>query len=344
MWPAIPRRRPILAMPPALWTNQQFRAPGVTTQIVQVLGNVPPAITQHPQNHTVAPNGNTSFTVTATGTNLQYQWFLEEDPAGGGLSPTINVTGVNALKVGYYKCRVSNAGGTVWSNTALLKLTTGNPGVFSFVDASGDDLTSVNWNEPSDNILVFPPPSPYRTLTVRRRNGSDGRVRVAVNVRGRFAPPAPIATEGWDFTGIVTPAPNSRVFSGPGALVFQTGETQKTIQVRLRRETMVEPSAETMEATMAVDPALGAATTTPKLNISLLDNDTGPTFTAGGGLQHSLHERKQSLEAAKHHHQRWGRCSADRHQRARRRADGLQRRISQRRHAGVSLARRWRSR
>jgi hypothetical protein len=105
-------------------------------------------------------------------------------------------------------------------------------------------------------------------------------VRVGVNVRGRFAPPAFTATEGWDFTGIVTPAPASIYFNGPGALVFEQGETQKAVSVALRRDTMVEPSAETMEATMAVDATLGAVSATPKLDITLLDNDSALTFAA----------------------------------------------------------------
>lgn len=258
----------------ALWTQQAFQSNGSASRIAQVTGNVAPVITQHPPNRTVAPGGNTSLTVAATGTNLQYQWYLEDAPAGGGLNATININGMNALKTGYYKCRVSNAGGTVWSNTALVKLTTGNPGVFAFTNIAGDPLSSLSWTEPSESPLTLS----YRTLNIRRTNGSDGRVRVAVNVRGRFAPPALTATAGWDFTGIVTGAPNSGFFSGPGALIFEEGETQKTVNVFLRRETMVEPSVETMEATMAVDSNLGAVTSTPQLDISLLDNDTSPTF------------------------------------------------------------------
>jgi hypothetical protein len=255
-----------------------------TVSVARVFGNIPPSITQQPANKTVPPQGSAVFSLVAAGTDLQYRWFHNDTELPGSVTATLTVSNVNALRTGYYRCRVRNAGGEVWSNDAVLALTTGNPGVFSFVDGVGNDLSSAGFNEKPPTFQGIPLP---RNLTIRRRNGADGRVRVAVNLRGRFDPPALPATEGWDYQGIQTPPLNSRFFSGPGALVFEDGETQKLVPLNIRNDTLVEEGLpETLEATLSPDPLTGAATTTPKLAGTIIDDDFTPTFQ--GALDTSL--------------------------------------------------------
>lgn len=258
------------ADPNGLWTCQLRNTDYISSFLAQVTGSVPPAITAQPQNRTVAPNQSASFTVAATGTNLEYQWFHEDDSLGFGHNATVTVNSANAATAGYYRCRIRNESGEIWSDAALLKLTTGNPGVFSWSSSLGVPLSTVTWQE----SLI----QRTRTIYVKRSNGSDGRVRVAVNVQGHFDPFLPSATAGWDFTPIKTSAPGTRGFAGPGALIFEPGETLKPVTVTIRNDSMVEPSLEGMRATMTVDPALGAVSGDGILPIYLEDNDTSPTF------------------------------------------------------------------
>jgi hypothetical protein len=262
------------------WTSQSLMLQGSGNPVAstaRVFGNIPPTITDHPDSKVVPPQGAASFTVVAGGTDLHYQWFHNDEPLPGAVSSSVNVVNVNALRTGYYRCRVHNAGGEVWSNEAVLSLTTGNPGVFSFVDGTGADIDTAGYNEEPPRLQGIPLP---RNLVVRRRNGTDGRVRVRVEIHGRLDPPAFPATESWDYHGIQAPPIHSRFFSGPGALVFEPGETQKLIPLNIRDDTMVEGLPETFEATLAPDVATGAATTTPRLEAVIIDDDFEPNFQA----------------------------------------------------------------
>lgn len=99
----------------------------------RVVYGVPTIVTQ-PVNRTIAKGQNTTFSVTATGAGLTYQW--QSSPEGGSIwtdlsnggyysnvtAATLNITGAQlALSGTLYRCRV---GGTclpvVWSDSARL--------------------------------------------------------------------------------------------------------------------------------------------------------------------------------------------------------------------------------
>jgi hypothetical protein len=87
----------------------------VTSSVATLTVLVPPAITSQPQSQTVPPGGGVTFTVTATGTApLSYQWQYN----GNGLGPGTNT--FTAHRAGSYSVVVSNAAGTVLSDTATL--------------------------------------------------------------------------------------------------------------------------------------------------------------------------------------------------------------------------------
>jgi alpha-tubulin suppressor-like RCC1 family protein len=109
---------------------------GATTSAAAMLtvtaNVVPPAITQQPQDVTVAAGGNATFTVVATGTNVRYQWQRSDD--GGATFADIAA----ATNAGFtltnaqasdndarFRARASNAAGSVTSNAA--RLTVGSP-------------------------------------------------------------------------------------------------------------------------------------------------------------------------------------------------------------------------
>lgn len=73
------------------------------------------AISQSPQSATVCDGANASFTVTASGTSLSYQWrrngsnLTNGGSISGATSATLSITGVSAANAGTYDVVVSNA-------------------------------------------------------------------------------------------------------------------------------------------------------------------------------------------------------------------------------------------
>ncbi|HET6406289.1 MAG TPA: immunoglobulin domain-containing protein, partial [Chthoniobacteraceae bacterium] len=82
---------------------------------------VGPAITVHPVSKTVNPSGSTSFSVTATGTSLTYQWRRNEVPIPSATSSSVSVTASKANE-GSFDVIVSNAAGSATSNPATLSV------------------------------------------------------------------------------------------------------------------------------------------------------------------------------------------------------------------------------
>lgn len=96
----------------------------------------PPVISTHPQASTACQGLPVSFTVVATGNLLSYQWQESTDAAfsspvtltnggiySGATGATLIIADNTTVNGRYYRVRVSNSGGTVVSNGALLSTT-----------------------------------------------------------------------------------------------------------------------------------------------------------------------------------------------------------------------------
>ncbi len=83
---------------------------------------VPPSINMHPSNQTVAVGSSALFSVSASGSSpLSYQWQKNEVPIGGTTNSSYTTPATTAGDSGAsYRCLVSNGGGNVFSNTAIL--------------------------------------------------------------------------------------------------------------------------------------------------------------------------------------------------------------------------------
>lgn len=81
-----------------------------------------PEITQEPTSQVACPGtGNSAtFTVTATGTGLAYQWRKNGIEIPGATNATYTISNVQASDVGAYSVKVTNAAGSVISATAYL--------------------------------------------------------------------------------------------------------------------------------------------------------------------------------------------------------------------------------
>lgn len=75
-----------------------------------------PAITTQPVSATIVGGSSASLSVIATGSApLNYQWFLDDSAISGATNPTLNV-----LLRGAYTVSVTNAAGSVTSNSATI--------------------------------------------------------------------------------------------------------------------------------------------------------------------------------------------------------------------------------
>ena len=83
--------------------------------------NVPPSISTPSQSQTLNSGATVSFSVSATGTApLAYQWRTNGVDLAGATGQTLTLTNVTTANAGSYTVRVSNAGGSVVSDAAVL--------------------------------------------------------------------------------------------------------------------------------------------------------------------------------------------------------------------------------
>lgn len=78
------------------------------------------AITSQPSDETLCAGDDASFSVSANGSNLSYQWKLDGTNLSGETSATLNVNGVSAGDAGNYTVEVTGDCGTETSNVAAL--------------------------------------------------------------------------------------------------------------------------------------------------------------------------------------------------------------------------------
>lgn len=137
-----------------------------TSTAVTVTINPATSITNQPSSQTICPGANASFTVTAAGTGLTYQWRKDGVAITGATATTYTITGVNAASAGTYTVAVTGTCGTVISSGAVLTLGTtptittqpqgqggcsGNAVTFS-VAASGTGPLTYQWRKGGVNI------------------------------------------------------------------------------------------------------------------------------------------------------------------------------------------------
>jgi hypothetical protein len=82
----------------------------------------PPLITAQPQSQNVFQNGTLALSVTATGPELEYQWFLDSSPLSGETSSSYLKNNVQTNDSGSYTVEVSNSGGTFLSAPAVINV------------------------------------------------------------------------------------------------------------------------------------------------------------------------------------------------------------------------------
>ena len=97
----------------------------------------PPSITTQPQSVTVAPGGSTSLNVSASGSSLSYQWFLNGTAISGQTGSTLTISSAQTSDAGSYTVIVSNGAGNVTSAAATVTVSSGGSGSGSSGGNSG---------------------------------------------------------------------------------------------------------------------------------------------------------------------------------------------------------------
>jgi cyclophilin family peptidyl-prolyl cis-trans isomerase/predicted secreted protein len=96
--------------------------------VTVIKGHIAPVITRQPISVAVLPGGKASLTVTATGTNLEYQWRKKvEDawvPIAGANLKTYSLTNIQAADTGAFSVLVGNSTSTLTSAEARVDLRT----------------------------------------------------------------------------------------------------------------------------------------------------------------------------------------------------------------------------
>jgi len=152
--------------------------------------NTPPAISLQPAGSTQCEGGSASFSVTATGTGLTYQWRKNGSNIPGATSATYTINNLVAGDAGSYDVVITGSCATVTSTAAALVVDTapvitgqpagitqcqGTPAIFA-VAATGSGLT-YQWQKNSTNI----PGATGNTYTIASLVPADaGTYRVVI--------------------------------------------------------------------------------------------------------------------------------------------------------------------
>jgi hypothetical protein len=139
-------------------TSSKIASNTITTSDLseQILKYLKPEITAQPQAQTVYADSNVSFSVTAEGKYLTYQWKKDGSNLTGENNTNLYITDANAtLHDGNYSVVVSNDFGSVESGLVEVFLSTWTPSIISnlqlWLDASDLTTAESTWTDKSSN-------------------------------------------------------------------------------------------------------------------------------------------------------------------------------------------------
>lgn len=164
-----------------------------------------PRITSQPTNASVTAGTDATFTVVATGDDLEYQWFKDGVAIDGATSATLTVSSVGSEDVGSYYVRITNPNGNVTSASATLSLQSSTAPVVTTppasqtknegatltltVAASGKSPLSYQWTKDGADI-AGQTSSTLRITPVQRSTAGVYRVRVTNDLGSTTSDPA----------------------------------------------------------------------------------------------------------------------------------------------------------
>ncbi len=194
-----------------------------------------PAITVQPISVNSCPNNNVSFSLTASGTGLSYQWYKNGVIVSGATGTILNLNNVTIADNGTYHCLISNQCGytlTQFAKLSIVNKPASNITVFgpsAFCDGNFNTELSIafnplytyQWNLNSTPIagatsnLFNPTQTGNYTLTVSSGIGCDSTsnpetITVVANITG---------------TPLITVVPSTDLICGPMSITFDADTT-----------------------------------------------------------------------------------------------------------------------
>ena len=118
----------------------------------------PPVISLQPENQAVSPGASASFTVIATGTELEYQWYRGQGKLPDETNATLTLPSVTPAMLGSYRVVITNFLGSITSAAATLSFF-GNyavdlPAGYSFVTKQLSN-TAPQFPVPSSDMTLY---------------------------------------------------------------------------------------------------------------------------------------------------------------------------------------------
>jgi len=204
----------------------------VTASTTVEIFNAKPTDVRIDLNDTEIEEGdNVSFTVNATGDELQYQWFKDGQPLDGETGSTLTILDAQLDNSGNYSCEVSNESGSVISNEVGLTVSEKAPDVDleintfvekpivgeetayeisnsdedleytwtveggRIINGQGGDRVSIIWETEGEHIITVVP----------SKNGKSGRPTIVTTTA---FPPVAISIESVKVTIYPNPTPD----------------------------------------------------------------------------------------------------------------------------------------
>jgi IgGFc binding protein/Bacterial Ig domain/Immunoglobulin I-set domain/Immunoglobulin domain/Calx-beta domain len=198
----------------------------VSSATVAVSVNHAPVITTQPRDQTTTVGGSATFSVVAIGNSpLTYQWIHNANVVG--TQPTLTLNNVQLADAGGYYAIVSNPGGSVQSDMAVLRVNTDAPTCAIATPANGATVSGA--------------------ITVRVVGTDDiGTVRALLSVDGVNVPGPAFGGSPYDFTLDTT-----RLANGTHTLyaqVFDVDGNQCSSQINIQTLNFIQNSVTVNDA------------------------------------------------------------------------------------------------
>ncbi|MBX2939271.1 MAG: immunoglobulin domain-containing protein [Ferruginibacter sp.] len=124
----------------------------ITSSGATVLVNIAPVVTVDPTNETVCEGAPVTFTVTATGTNLTYQWRKGGVDINGATGTSYNIASTILANAGNYDVVVSNIGCTPATSASAVLTVNARP--TAVITSSSETICSATATTVSGNVTA----------------------------------------------------------------------------------------------------------------------------------------------------------------------------------------------
>ncbi len=251
---------------------------------------VPPTITGQPQNQTVIIGQTATFTVTAEGSDLSYQWKKNGTDISSETEAILTIDNAQSEDAGSYTVEVSNTAGNIISDPATL--TVNEAGSLTLNFTPGDSLVGLQWSEVPETVsyAVYQDTSHIQTVTGSvysyEVTGLTNGQSYTFEVRAFDAEQVVIAESGQ-----ISATPRT-VPDAPTNVTATAGNGRATVSFSAPVNNGGSP---VISYTVTASPGnITASGTSSPITITGLTNGTGYTFTvkatnaAGNSVQSSL--------------------------------------------------------